>query len=348
MTERRPGRGALAVLVLIGLAVGAALAEVAVRAAGYRPALLDPGMFVAINDDLCPFGLKPGWKGYYCGKEVTVDQDGRRVVVSPIRPRLSPGEQARRKVLLLGDSVVFGQGLHDDETFASRLQQRFDAARIPWKVENIGVPAYSTENELGALRRYLATSTPSRVVVIWVSNDPTNSVDPLGIRSGEFRQLSSDLLHRTLAWTYRHWYSLSLVAESAKRLVQHRDPPDMDRNERLDLLQRSVDALQAMRQLTESHGIELRVGVYFDNSMAAELGKQRSWTAAVLFAMQKAGLRPFEVISHVRKLPRAEVTVALNDPHPSARAVNIAVEDIERELEGPVGRAQGHSTPNGQ
>ncbi len=71
------------------------------------------------------------------------------------------GAYDRPKMLILGDSYTFGQGVEDAESFPSRLQERFPNL----KIVNGGVSAWGTGQALLALRQYLAEYTDLKLVV---------------------------------------------------------------------------------------------------------------------------------------------------------------------------------------
>jgi hypothetical protein len=63
---------------------------------------------------------------------VSIDGEGHRTTVGAPGP-----ETGARRLDIIGDSQVFGWGLSDEETFASRLQSRLGPK---WRVVNHGVP----------------------------------------------------------------------------------------------------------------------------------------------------------------------------------------------------------------
>ena len=90
--------------------------------------------------------------------QYTIDDLGCRVTPTPLNPR---GE-----VLLLGDSVTFGFGVEDTETWPSVLGERF------WpdlKIRNRSVQGWGTGHALLALRRWLdARPAPNLVVYVMI------------------------------------------------------------------------------------------------------------------------------------------------------------------------------------
>ena len=77
---------------------------------------------------------RPGGHSVAGGVKVSVDEHGRRFVGAA--PGLSHGSPT--PLILLGDSVTFGLGVSDDETFAASLSQ----GSAPYHVTNLAVPGY--------------------------------------------------------------------------------------------------------------------------------------------------------------------------------------------------------------
>ena len=326
--RRRPARWVQGAAVFGSLALALIVAEVVVRSSGYRPTFLEPGMLVPLEDDLIQYGLRPRWSGIECGNHVTIDERGHRVV---IRARAQPAASSRR-ILLLGDSVVFGFCLGNDETIATQLQARLDRSGVDTWVDNVAVPGYSTWNEVGALREYLQRSAVDQVVVLWVANDPLADLDPLGTRSEAFRLAGTDPAHRFLRWTYRHWTTSHLVVSSLRDLRRQPSEPEK-RSATREELAHSIEGLQEIRRMALEREAGFSLGVYFGFSMVEKDARPSRQMRQVLSQMRESGLEPFAVTSHLRALTPAEVSVTLTDPHPSAKAVELIVEDIARELE---------------
>src|SRR5262249_35805545 len=87
----------------------------------------------------CLWTPRPGQvtRNNFTGRRVTIDANGLRLV---------PGAPAAaaRTVLCLGNSVTFGYGLADSETYESQIQTRLDG-RMPgrWRFLNAGVNGYN-------------------------------------------------------------------------------------------------------------------------------------------------------------------------------------------------------------
>ncbi|MEQ1897786.1 MAG: hypothetical protein ABL971_10420, partial [Vicinamibacterales bacterium] len=119
--NRTPLRRLVFPALAISLSVVVTLsgAEIALRLSGARSAVLHSEMFQIEGDPLLPYTLLPGYEGSYAGGQVTVGTSGNRVV-----PSHSPdgGSIASAgAIVVLGDSVAFGQGLDDGDTIAANL-----------------------------------------------------------------------------------------------------------------------------------------------------------------------------------------------------------------------------------
>ncbi|MEM6571187.1 MAG: SGNH/GDSL hydrolase family protein [Planctomycetota bacterium] len=83
------------------------------------------------------------------------------------RGRWAEAEAARR-VLVLGDSIAFGWGVDQDETFAARLDGRLGEGTEVW---NLACPGYSIDQSLWTYERHRRAVGPDVVVLVSVMND---------------------------------------------------------------------------------------------------------------------------------------------------------------------------------
>jgi lysophospholipase L1-like esterase len=139
-------------------------------------------LYVASGDPALPYVLRPGFTGQVRGMPVRVNALGLRGPEANAVP--APGV---RRVLVLGDSSTFGEGVRDDETFPARLAAEL-AARRPaaWEVLNAGVQGYNTATELAWLERRGFALRPALVIVAFNLNDydDTPVIGPRGILTG--------------------------------------------------------------------------------------------------------------------------------------------------------------------
>lgn len=131
------------------------------------------GMVQATGDGRV-FGARPG----YADETYRIDSHGLR---GPERA-LEKGEGTRR-LLLLGDSVAFGQGIPAGDHLAPLLERELQRSGQPWEVWNLSFPGWNTAQEAAALEALGPAIQPDRIVVLWVPNDGA---------SLEFQQFGED------------------------------------------------------------------------------------------------------------------------------------------------------------
>lgn len=88
-------------------------------------------------------------------------------------PEVEPKVAGERRVLVLGDSLVYGQGVGDAETLPAALERtlrELDPVNR-WSVVNAGHRSYDTPQELGLLEELGARIAPDVVVLCWYWND---------------------------------------------------------------------------------------------------------------------------------------------------------------------------------
>jgi lysophospholipase L1-like esterase len=98
---------------------------------------------------------------------------------------LRSGPQTR--ILLLGDSYVFGYGVDDAETFAARLQELFDTRGPPGiEVVNAGVPGYGAAQARRLAARLWDAVDPALAIYVHCGND---FADDVRFSRGSYAQL---------------------------------------------------------------------------------------------------------------------------------------------------------------
>lgn len=70
-----------------------------------------------------------------------------------------------RKILLIGDSYTYGQGVTHEEAYPAQLEKNLIASKINVRVNNAGVPGYSPDQEFVYLRELLRTDPYD--VIVW-------------------------------------------------------------------------------------------------------------------------------------------------------------------------------------
>lgn len=154
--------------VALGLSVGIGLAEYALQTVDFgavsripRPNTVDPEMVFHKHhaDSDVAWTLRPGAEGVFQGSQVRVNSFGCRGAEP------EPREAVALRVLTVGDSITFGAGVEEHETFSARLAPLVDRPDRRADVVGCGVSGF---NLVQSLRRYetdLASLRPDVVVV---------------------------------------------------------------------------------------------------------------------------------------------------------------------------------------
>ena len=80
-----------------------------------------------------------------------------------------------KRIVVVGDSWTFGQGVRYEETFAYELQKMLNRKDNVWQVYNLSMPGWNTANQLAALRAFFSLLQPDVVVFCPTSNDIDDS-----------------------------------------------------------------------------------------------------------------------------------------------------------------------------
>lgn len=129
------------------------LGEAALRIADVHPGPYPPSLYE--RDEDCVYRLSPGFRMQARGYTVQISEQGFRDRFYGEKP---PGVT---RILVLGDSYVFGQGCALDETF-TKVMERMGKGL---EVINAGVGGYGTLNELRLFRKYGLALKPDIVIL---------------------------------------------------------------------------------------------------------------------------------------------------------------------------------------
>jgi lysophospholipase L1-like esterase len=165
-------------LLLVALAVSFALVELAFRLFWTLPPWFaefqQAGMYVATADG--DVALRPGYRG-----ELVVDAP-TTIATNALGmrgPEVAAKRADERRLLVLGDSVVWGYGVEYADTFAARLQAGLTADGGAWTVGNAGVPGYGSKHmALHLARLDQPFGADAFVVCGYLGNDPLDDAQP--------------------------------------------------------------------------------------------------------------------------------------------------------------------------
>jgi len=107
---------------------------------------------------------RPGAEARLMGVDVRISSDGLR----DDEHDREPGE--RHRIVILGDSLTFGWGVEEDETFATILERELSKER-PTEIVNLGTGNYGTVQEVELFLEKGRGYRPEQLVVFWFIND---------------------------------------------------------------------------------------------------------------------------------------------------------------------------------
>jgi hypothetical protein len=154
--------------LLLSLAIACALGEVLVRAQIGSPLVEGTPLLRVRTHPTRGWEMLAGERHFTYHHPVEVNDLGLRGSALPA----AKGEELR--VLALGDSLTYGQGVGDDETLPHYLERALvegDRRRRSWRVINGGLRGYATGQELALLRELGERIEPDAVVLFWYWND---------------------------------------------------------------------------------------------------------------------------------------------------------------------------------
>ena len=285
--RRRLGRpvGLLGRLCLAGFGVVAAglMCELAARVFLSLPLYaFERGMFV--KDEAAGYRLQRSWTGRHSQPEysyvIRTNSWGWR---GP-EPRL----EAARRVLVLGDSIAFGQGVEDGKHICDLAREHLVEQR-GGDLLNASAPGYCLVNEVPVLEELLPRYRPSLVIQIFCPND-FGARESLMVKDG--RLLLDDPKRVAIAvrsWLNQHCHLYCLVkkvcyAHCAPKQDSSFDAPRSYEQNDLDFV---VEKLVGMDRLCREADARF---VVFISPGPGEIGRPQGWFESLLEALQERSI----------------------------------------------------------
>jgi lysophospholipase L1-like esterase len=250
----------------------------------------------------------------------------------PVLPK-PPG---RFRILLLGDSVVFGQGVEQDHMVAEVLRRELGGARVD--VVSAGIPGWRTIDQEQFLLEHIDRIAPDLVLILYVEND-NEPYDPFQAelkppeRLGEaiYREL---LVHsRAFEWAMYVYRSRiagpaqSVLDEAARwsKVVEAQGPPFAPTDPGWIA---SRDALVRIDRLLRERGARLAVFLYDLGTIPLDAPiRDRLEEVA-----QSDGLRIFETRAFFSGHSLRDLVNSADDPHPNGLGHELLGRGVARTL----------------
>ncbi len=213
-TPRRTAAAAVGTVIALGSLAAAEI--MARRFEPMRPSDAIAG-HIAIEDRHVGWRLRPGYRGpgpdlpgVRLTYPVRINEDGFR---GPAIPRTRPAGVVR--IAALGDSVTFGFGVTEQQTFIARVAAGLaddGTGRVEWV--NAGVPGFTSFQGLGYADRVLEFR-PQIVTVLFGWNDGWRAAQSYAARTSLGHELVDDSALLTLAHYLAKEFTRHRIAQSA-------------------------------------------------------------------------------------------------------------------------------------
>ncbi|MGA8831826.1 MAG: SGNH/GDSL hydrolase family protein [Desulfomonilaceae bacterium] len=276
------------------------------------------------------------------GVKIRTNSDGFRD--SEFKDNSKPGKFV---IAVLGDSFTFGQGVSQSETFPVILQKLLNRSNNAdrFRVWNLGVSGYNTEQEAYQLQHFVLDRKPNWVVVGYNINDVEPiGVDPSLVRKEEKSQESSigrlakyienDLLitqfvKQRIGNLIRlfdpNWYASSYVQDTVNQYLA----PDGAWRKEVSVL------LEKMKTECDSRGVGFTVAL-----LPAMLDFKnypfKKGNDVILEFCRNNKIDCIDTLSYFKNEKFMSLWVSSMDPHPNAQAQRIYAKAIADHLNGQI------------
>jgi hypothetical protein len=248
---------------------------------------------------------RPKLRGRFWGKQVSINSLGMRD-----REVDTPAAGDEFRILLLGDSVVFGVGVADDETIPYQLEHQLNHSpetrmrddATTYRVFNMGVPSYNTEQQLIQMENLGQTLDADVVALMFSTNDLQPKMWVLDRRGSRLvnlaqRSYAASML-AVLYWEVRQ----SLTGSDPRAPYQ----VNRDEHPRWSVVERALTRISA---LCEDRGIPFILFVRGTYPRLEALAKKIDMTLVNLSALRRGDPR----WNH----PGTQLAISWVNPHPN-------------------------------
>jgi lysophospholipase L1-like esterase len=243
--------------------------------------------------------LEPNQRSFTHDKPVFVNSVGIR---GPEYSRQSPPDTPR--ILAIGDSQTFGNGLALPDTWPAQLEQELDRlGQGRWEVLNGGVPSTDTWQHVHVLRRLANAYSFDGVALAFYVNDVTRpwEAGPAQERTNTWLKRTGYVLKRSallaLIWqTYQGLTTAGNVNERERRILTGQPSPAVERG--WDEVERS---LAEIVQLTEELGTGLLLIVLPRRDQVNGREDAKAYNERIAAIASRLGIGSIDVLPDLRE-----------------------------------------------
>jgi hypothetical protein len=207
----------------------------------------------------------PNWSATLEGVSVRINSEGLRTPPFEVSK-----PEGTKRLLVLGDSVVFGWGAPQDSIFAARIRNVLSRSSPPWEVIAAGVGSWNTTTEYEFLRKRAIEYDPDFLVLVVVPND----VEPK--TPGLPRKRSSGIER----WLVTHSYVLTAVQHVRRRRTMSTHLGELY-DAKSEAWIAAKHSLQGIVSICRDHDIPLVVFLYADRATAFSDAFYRAYSGAL-------------------------------------------------------------------
>lgn len=339
----RTARGARSLLRNVALAAGVGLATLVVAEGLLRLALPSPPRWkfpqeAYVYDDEIGHALRPNQTSYTHDKPVETNSQGIR---DHEVPEVAPPGTTR--VLALGDSQTFGNGIDLADTWPKQLERQLNARRADRSSEvlNCGIPGTDTWQHEIVLRRLLGAYHPTLAVVAVYPNDVSKAFRP-----DPSYALPTNTLAKRLGYCFKSSAVITVALQGARGLRAALSPgADVSRERAIvggghDPLvdegwQQIEKSLGAMKRECDEAGARLVVLVIPRRDEVMGIEKSRAFDERVRTIADHAGIPcvvPLDALADEYRRSRQAMFIAW-DGHNSGIANRVIAQQLAAALD---------------
>ncbi|MCM8775289.1 MAG: SGNH/GDSL hydrolase family protein [Candidatus Omnitrophica bacterium] len=295
-----------------------------------------------VKDPKAPYVYQPG------GEVVVVFPDNPRgyfeegnKVVAHINSKGFRGpevdfrkESGTTRIVVLGDSFVFGVGVKDQDTLPAQLEQELKRDFKDIEVLNFGVAMTNTPNYVNVLTKYGVQFDPDMVLMVLFLNDTE--------RIGTVRFFSEPQLFRSL----RRSRFLNLILSNIEKpivhqaMVQHYRDGYQPANPGWVKMKNSI---RKARDLSQEKGFKLGIVIY---PVLYHLDERYPFTQIhekIRRFCESKGIETVDLLEAFRGMKDKDLWVHPLDPHPNEKAQRLAARELAKSLHPWLQEAMGRS-----
>ncbi|MEX2216886.1 MAG: SGNH/GDSL hydrolase family protein [Phycisphaeraceae bacterium] len=296
------------VALALGLCIALAIGEVAVRLIVGSPLAERMPLLIVRANAHRGYEMMPSTPHYTYQHLVRVNALGLR------GPEVEAKKAGEVRIFALGDSMIYGQGVADDQTLPHWMQRTLDAASTggaeSFTVINGGVRGYGTNMELGMLRELGPAVDADVVILFWYWNDLMEfsipEIDAMFTRTGPVVFETKTKLE---GWAEIKWQVRSVIRKSALIMWLHDvvrgfSGPDLTPAKAERGLARLPDYLDEFRALAKERGATFLVAIVPDPTSLRSEHVSDAYRAKVATICIEKGIKMIDLLAAAKEADR--------------------------------------------